>query len=153
MTTTPTKTKIAKLRGTTDECTQCQLCGRDELKRTVVIEFTDTGEIVHAGSDCAAHALGWTQATVRTRARSADKAAYDKAWQDYTRERDRIETAWEERYRSWLRTNYGTDNDRLSGPLVSRPREKAALRDRYTTLTGDNPTCPTRPERPAHLNH
>lgn len=151
MTTTRTKTKIAKLRGTTDECTQCQLCGRDELKRTVVIEYLDTGEIVHAGSDCAARALGWTESTVRTRARSADKAAYEKAWEDYTRECGRIDSEWDERYRTWLRAEYGTDNDSISGPLVSRPREKVALTNQYKATTGDNPTRPTRPERPASL--
>lgn len=131
---TTTRTKIAKLLGTTDECTQCQLCGREELKHTVVIEFLDTGEIVHAGSDCAARALGWTQATVRSRARSADRAAYDQAWQTYTHERDR------------------TDNDSIRGPLVSRPRERCALRDLYMGTTDDKPIYPIPPQRPAHLS-
>lgn len=149
--TTNAATKKARLLGTTDASTTCDLCGRVELKRTVVIEFTNTGEIVHAGTDCAARALGWTESTVRTRARSADNTAYDKAWEHYVRECDRIDSEWDERYRTWLRTEYGTDNDRISGPLVSRPREKVALTNRYKTTTGDAPTYPTRPERPAHL--
>ena len=55
----------AKLRvlGITDEFTECQCCGRNDLKSTVCMESLDsegngTGELVYYGSSCAATAIG-----------------------------------------------------------------------------------------------
>lgn len=148
MNATTAPAKKAQLLGTTDECDTCDLCGRDDLKRTVVIRLLDSGETIYAGSDCASRTLGWTQATVRSRAKAADRDAHRKAMQEYTRECDRIRSEWEERYRTWLRATHGSDDDSLSGPLVSRPRERGALRDQYKAATGDHPVYPERPARP-----
>jgi hypothetical protein len=56
----------AKFRfiGTTDECTECGLCGRMELRSTIVLAALDADgndeEIVYYGSSCGAKALSWT---------------------------------------------------------------------------------------------
>lgn len=48
--------------GTTDECIQCEKCGKDELKSTVVLSVLDLDgnhtAYVYYGSTCAARALG-----------------------------------------------------------------------------------------------
>ena len=46
-----------KLRGTTDEITVCDACGKKNLKLTVILEPNDSGEAVYYGTDCAAQAL------------------------------------------------------------------------------------------------
>ena len=47
--------------GTTDECTECQRCGKFELKATVVLAILDIDgndeEITYYGSSCAGRAL------------------------------------------------------------------------------------------------
>lgn len=45
-----------KLLGITDETDTCDLCGKTNLKRVIVLETEDGGEVRY-GSDCAAHAL------------------------------------------------------------------------------------------------
>lgn len=45
-----------KLLGTTDETTTCECCGKPNLKKTVVLETEDGGEVRY-GVDCAAKAL------------------------------------------------------------------------------------------------
>lgn len=49
--------------GTTDDCTQCEQCGKSELKNTVIImplaeDGSDDGKRCYYGSTCAALALG-----------------------------------------------------------------------------------------------
>jgi hypothetical protein len=36
---------------------ECDVCGKTNLKMTIVIESQETGEILHYGSDCAARTL------------------------------------------------------------------------------------------------
>jgi hypothetical protein len=43
--------------GITDEVTSCDCCGRTGLKRTVMLEDSETQEMVHYGTTCAAYAL------------------------------------------------------------------------------------------------
>lgn len=43
------------VRGISDK-TECDVCGKTNLKMTVVIE-SESGEILHYGSDCAARTL------------------------------------------------------------------------------------------------
>lgn len=43
--------------GITDERDTCELCGKKNLKRCVVLEDTDTHGIVYYGTDCAARVL------------------------------------------------------------------------------------------------
>jgi hypothetical protein len=60
MTATQTDTKHRYI-GVTDECVQCQYCGKDDLKSTVVLAILDGDgneeEITYYGSTCAARAL------------------------------------------------------------------------------------------------
>jgi hypothetical protein len=37
--------------------TECDICGKTNLKMTIVIESQETGEILHYGSDCASRTL------------------------------------------------------------------------------------------------
>lgn len=68
-----------RVRGTTDDVTSCDCCGRVNLKKTVVLEILDgegngTGEVRYFGTDCAAKASGWTQREVKAAAKDADAA-------------------------------------------------------------------------------
>lgn len=61
--------------GITDECLECQHCGRTDLKKTIMLHILDEdgnlGELTYFGTTCAARALGTTAADVRKKAQSA----------------------------------------------------------------------------------
>lgn len=57
--------------GTTDDVTECGVCGRTDLKSTVVLAAPD-GEI-HAGSDCASKLAGKPVRDIERQARAADR--------------------------------------------------------------------------------
>lgn len=79
-----------RIIGTTDENTECNHCGRIELKFTVVFDTLDadgnqTGDLYYAGSSCATKLPGFTHrsaASIRSDARriqtAADRAAAAK---------------------------------------------------------------------------
>lgn len=75
--------------GTTDDITTCDLCGREELQGTVILEHVDAHGTVlgetYAGSTCAATVAGRSAAVIRREARDADRdaeqATRDAAWQ------------------------------------------------------------------------
>lgn len=67
--------KVFQVLGTTDEVTTCGLCGRDDLKSTVVLAPQDGGDPVFYGSDCGARAAGWTVREIERAARNADAEA------------------------------------------------------------------------------
>jgi hypothetical protein len=54
-----------KFLGATEDITTCDLCGKQNLKRTIVIEMADGG-IVHYGCDCAAKSLKAAGVAVKT---------------------------------------------------------------------------------------
>jgi hypothetical protein len=54
-----------KIVGITDESTTCEVCGRVELKSTVVLELED-GSRLYAGSSCAARKVGVKAADMRS---------------------------------------------------------------------------------------
>lgn len=71
--------QVFKVLGTVDDITDCDQCGRDDLKSTVALAELDadgneTGGILYMGSDCAAKAAGWTQTRVRAEVKAADAA-------------------------------------------------------------------------------
>lgn len=76
--TTTTATEY-RVRGTTDDVTTCQICGKAELKGTVVLDILDadgnTEEITYAGVTCAAKVTGRKATAVRNAAAAAD---YDR---------------------------------------------------------------------------
>lgn len=107
--------KAYRVKGTTDDVTECELCGRVELKGTVVMEALDADgnvdDMTYFGTQCAAKAAGWTQTEVKRRARTADREARE-AEMEARREADRQERA---EFEAWMRENYGTDDTRAIG--------------------------------------
>ncbi|MGW0920399.1 hypothetical protein ACWD3J_15440 [Streptomyces sp. NPDC002755] len=69
----------------TDQITQCELCGKDELRGTVqMIELDADGndfEDHYFGTSCAAKAAGWTQKEVKARTKAADQEKREAAYQ------------------------------------------------------------------------
>ncbi len=68
-----------RVLGTTTDVTDCGLCGRHDLRYTIVLQPVNAdgnadGEAGYFGSDCGARAAGWTQREIRRQARSADDA-------------------------------------------------------------------------------
>jgi hypothetical protein len=62
-----------RVLGTTDDVTACDICGREDLKSTVVLSGAD-GEL-YAGSDCASKLTGLRVSEVNLQKRAADRAA------------------------------------------------------------------------------
>lgn len=73
-TTTSVADRRARFLGTTDDVTQCECCGRDELKSTVAISLDGESDPVFYGVVCAARALGTTAKVVRSETKAADEA-------------------------------------------------------------------------------
>lgn len=84
MTTTETARKLYKVLGTTDEVTNCEHCGRDELKGTIILGVLDEDGNVedrtYFGAVCGAKAAGWTTKDIRKAATAADRAAREAAY-------------------------------------------------------------------------
>lgn len=70
---------IFEILGSADDHPTCELCGRADLKRTVVLRDRNTDEVVHYGTDCAARAANWTVREVEMATRDADAQARDVA--------------------------------------------------------------------------
>ncbi|PXY20844.1 hypothetical protein [Prauserella muralis] len=108
-----------RVNGTTADVTECELCGRVELKGTVVLEALDvegigTGEVVYFGAQCAARAAGWTVREVRKAAKSAD---------------DLRRREFAARFRAWARDTLALD--------VTRPYALADYRHATGKTLGD----------------
>lgn len=69
--------------GTTDERTDCECCGRTDLKRTVIMRVLDAdGNQIDQrffGTTCAARAAGRPVAAIKAEAADADQAAREAA--------------------------------------------------------------------------
>lgn len=50
-------THMTTFLGTSDDITSCECCGKKNLKRTVALDLTGDGAVVHYGVDCASKAL------------------------------------------------------------------------------------------------
>ena len=66
------------VKGTTSDVTTCGVCGREELRRTVVLHQHDYEskmflDVVYAGTDCASRVVGCPQHEMAQRSRNADK--------------------------------------------------------------------------------
>jgi hypothetical protein len=102
---------IYEVKGSSNDFTSCELCGRTELKGTVVLQPLDedgnpSGDACYFGTSCAATAAGWTQREVTTRVKAAQTAE---------RERENTERAarWQEQREfcaAWYLQHYGTAN-------------------------------------------
>lgn len=76
---TATARNAFQVLGTTTDITTCELCGRDELRGTIVLAIldtdgNDTGERAHYGTTCGAKAAGWTITEINDRIKAADDA-------------------------------------------------------------------------------
>jgi hypothetical protein len=91
--------------GITDDVTTCGLCGREDLKSTVLLDTPDG--VIYAGSDCAGKALGRPGAEISRAAAKADKDS--RAAADAARFADRLrESVQQDRALAyWTRTTYG----------------------------------------------
>ena len=73
-------TTTYKALGTTDDVTTCEICGKPELKGTVVVAILDADgnreDTIYAGSTCAARRVGGrtTAKQIRDKANSANLA-------------------------------------------------------------------------------
>ncbi|MFI8890522.1 hypothetical protein [Streptomyces paradoxus] len=129
--------KAFRVGGTTDEITQCELCGRPELKGTVqMIELDADGndfEDHYFGTACAAKAAGWTQKDVKAKARLANKAKREAA-DEARRKIEAEESARRNRAKEWwLREHFGTSDMHEAAKLagMSAVRLSCAFIDEY----------------------
>lgn len=111
---TTNTTRAYRLIGTTDEVTTCGLCGREDLKGTVMLapldpDGNDEG-VDYLGSDCAARAAGWTQRDVRTKiagVRHAEQAAALAAREEEGRRARARDDAEAAEFFAWLAADRG----------------------------------------------
>jgi hypothetical protein len=82
-TDTTAPAKVFKVLGTTDEVTECEHCGRVDLKGTIILGYLDADGNVESttyfGAVCGARAAGWTTKDIRKAATAADRAAAEVA--------------------------------------------------------------------------
>jgi hypothetical protein len=100
--------KAFKILGTTDDVTTCDLCGKPELKGTVVLAPLDAdgaidGDAAYYGSSCAAKAAGWTLKDIRAGVKAAklEAQAAERAARIAARD------AETKAYNAWVTETYG----------------------------------------------
>jgi len=59
--------------GISDEHLECDRCDRIELKKTIVVQNTETGNINYYGSECASMIMGYDTKEINKQARKAKK--------------------------------------------------------------------------------
>ncbi len=76
-TTTAPARKVFRVLGTTDEVTECEHCGRVDLKGTIRLGALDADgnveDVTYFGAVCGARAVGWTTKDIRKQAIVADR--------------------------------------------------------------------------------
>jgi hypothetical protein len=129
--------KAFRVAGTSNDVTTCELCGRDELKGTVVLYALDADgnpeAVEHYGTSCAAKAAGWTQREVKSRAKAADTAKRDqeRAVKDAA---SRAAYAYAQNaLAAWSLTTYGITDVHVAARLAgsSAARMSSAFLDEY----------------------
>lgn len=135
----------AEFVGVSDEQTECDLCGRSNLKRTVILRIG--GAEVHYGSDCAAKALGWGENSGAKR--QVEKLAGEaQVKREQEQERERRRALPETDATTWLKTK--------ADPVIRAQFEKqyiyndsldAALRLRYAGMKNTRGRFPWEPRQ------
>ena len=78
MSETAASDKVFKVLGTTDDVTECEHCGRVDLKGTIRLGYLDADgnveDVTYFGAVCGARAAGWTTKEFRRAATAADRA-------------------------------------------------------------------------------
>lgn len=108
--------KAYRVLGTTNDVTECELCGRAELKGTVVMmpldaDGNDEGDPGYFGTACAARMAGWTVREVNAGVKAAAREERERAVQERARKdaADRERTAERNAaIASWCAETYGT---------------------------------------------
>lgn len=135
-------TKAYRVAGTTDEATTCDLCGKVELRATVMLiplddDGNDDGDAAYFGTSCAAKAAGWTVKDVR----AGVKRAADEKREREQAARAAVREAEQEFLRAWYLEHYGTPDlqeaAKRAGMSTVRTSDAAihALRDAQTAGT------------------
>ncbi|MYY03110.1 MULTISPECIES: hypothetical protein [unclassified Streptomyces] len=139
--------KAYKVKGTTDEVTTCELCGKQELKGTVMlmpldVDGNEDGDVSYFGTSCAAKAAGWTVREVNAGVKAAKDE--DRARRDADRR-----AAWAaqtEFLAGWYLEHYGTTDlhkaaelagvstVRLSGAAIRAYREVQSAAESVTVV-------------------
>ncbi len=114
-------TKVYRVMGLTDEVTTCELCGKPELKGTVVMapldaEGNEDGDYCYFGVSCAAKAAGWTVRDVR----AGIKRAADEERERKEAARRAVSQAEQEFLRNWYVEHYGT-------PVLAEAAKRAGM--------------------------
>jgi hypothetical protein len=108
MTTTQNTTATYRVLGTTDEVTECEHCGRVDLKGTIILGIIDIDGSVedrtYFGAVCGARAAGKPVKELRKEAASADFARGAEA----RRARFLAREAEDAAFLDWCETTYGT---------------------------------------------
>jgi hypothetical protein len=109
--TEATDTAVYRIKGTTEDITTCDRCGRTDLKRTVIVATLDADgtevDAFNAGTDCAATLAKLTEHEVRAAADTADR-----------READRRRRDLEDKFRAWMLAEHGA-----TIPIYVRPAD------------------------------
>lgn len=112
--------KVYQVIGTTNDVTTCELCGRDELKGTVMLVALDLdgnpdGDPGYFGTSCAATAAGWTQGEVKARVATIKRAAAAAEKKEQAGKAAAARVAFwkarkaeEQAYAAWLKETYPT---------------------------------------------
>jgi hypothetical protein len=126
-----------RVLGTTDDVTTCDICGREDLKSTVVLS---TGEAeLYAGSDCASRLTGFTVKEIHLKQRTSDRERRES--EEKTRRAVRaaqcaIELA---EFREWIYTTHGiriTTMGDLMDQSVRLGRSPISYRQEWKTSKG-----------------
>jgi hypothetical protein len=101
--------KAYKIKGTTNDVTTCELCGRPELKGTVMlapldVDGNEDGDVSYFGTSCAAKASGWTVREVNAGVKAAKVQAASEERNRVIAEREAENKA----YIRWVQETYGT---------------------------------------------
>lgn len=136
MTTTEAPARY-QARGTTDDVTTCGICGREDLKSTVILAIiTPDGTcdgVTYAGSECAAKLSGRPVKDIRAEAARAD----DQARKDRQQAAAQASADNNARFAAWAAAKWGItirqpadlwDHQQVTGmtPFQARKAWKAA---------------------------
>lgn len=111
---------VYRVLGTTDDVTDCGVCGRSELKGTIVLDLD--GDIIYAGSDCGSRLVGKPAREVRADAKAGDRAARDAADAVRRAEGAAVWEAYLVGFRAWMLTAHGLSIGTLGDIADMRPK-------------------------------
>jgi hypothetical protein len=130
MATIQTGPPAYRVHGTTDDVTTCQICGKPELKGTVILDILDedgnTEEVTYAGTTCAAKLTGRKATAIKNAA-----AAADYRCQQALEHARRVLSWWEpiEGDRKAIRELYFSTNPGARGQVNAPQRVAELLRE------------------------